>query len=192
MIDTFLSDLYGAGVIHDSEQADRSTKRLNITPETGAFLAILLQESRPSNILEVGTSNGYSTIWLARTCASIGSNLVSLDSEVDKTAQANENLTQVGLIDSVELITMDAGTYLKDVEDRSFDFIFLDAARSHYVEWWSDIQRVLDWGILVVDNAISHHQELHSFLELIRADPELDQVVLPIGKGQLVVTKIVA
>lgn len=187
MIDTFLSKLYESGVGHDSVQTDRSSKLLNITPETGAFLALLLQEVQPHRILEIGTSNGYSTIWLARASSSFGSKIVSLDSHIDKTKQARKNLTHVGLIDAVELITMDAGSYLKDASDRSFDFMFLDASRSNYVAWWPNIRRVLDWGILVVDNAVSHENEIRSFLKVTRSDPSLDQVVLPIGKGQLIV-----
>ena len=188
-IDTFLSTLYDFGAAHDSVQTDRLSKLLNITPETGAFLALLLQEFRPRRILEIGTSNGYSTIWLARASLSFTSTIVSIDSQIDKTELAKNNLTKVGLIDAVELICMDAGAYLKGVADRSFDFVFLDASRSNYDMWWLEIRRVLDWGMLVVDNAVSHEGEMHSFLKLIRSDPGLDQVVLPIGKGQLIVTK---
>ena len=188
MIDTFLSTLYESGIAHDSAQTDRSSKMLNITPETGAFLALLLQELLPRRILEIGTSNGYSTIWLARASTSFASRIISVDSQTDKTKRAKQNLIRVGLEDSVELITEDAGIYLKDVADRSFDFVFLDATRSNYVTWWPDIRRVLDWGILVVDNAVSHEDEMRSFLELIRSEPDFDQVVLPIGKGQLIVT----
>ena len=189
MIDTFLSTLYDSGVVHDSEQKDRSSKLLNITPETGVFLALLLKEAQPCRILEIGTSNGYSTIWLARAITTFSSSIVSLDSALHKTNLAMDNLTQVGLIDFVELITMDAGKYLKQSTDQSCDFVFLDASRGQYVEWWPDIKRVLDWGLLVVDNAISHEHEMHSFLQLIRSEPDLEQIVLPIGNGQLLVSK---
>ena len=152
-------------------------------------MELLLKEARPRRILEIGTSNGYSTIWLARASTAFESSIVSIDSLVDKTKQAEDNLTQVGLIHAVTLITVDAGTYLKEAKDRSFDFVFLDAYRSYYAEWWPDIRRVLDWGILVVDNAVSHEDEIRSFLNRIRSEPDLDQLVLPIGKGQLLVTK---
>ncbi|MBX2818406.1 MAG: class I SAM-dependent methyltransferase [Rhodothermaceae bacterium] len=188
MIDAFLKTLYETGVDHDSVQTDRSSKVLNITPETGAFLALLLQEAKPRSILEIGTSNGYSTIWLARARASFASNVVSVDALAEKTKLAKSNLTKVGLIDSVTLFTMDAGAYLKEADNQSFDFVFLDASRSDYVHWWRDLRRIMDWGILVVDNALSHKDEMHSFVSLIRSQPELDHVVLPIGKGQLIVT----
>ena len=189
MVDKFLSKLHEKGVAHDSLQADRSSKLLNITPETGAFLALLLQEARPRRILEIGTSNGYSTIWLARSSKSFGAKVVSVDSLIEKTKLANGNLAQVGLADAVELVTMDAGAYLTSVADRAFDFLFLDASRSNYVGWWPDIRRALDWGMLVVDNAVSHENEMRPFLNLIRTEADLDQVVLPVGKGQLIITR---
>jgi|GEM_PF-79952 len=188
VIDAFLSTIYGEGVKHDSVQTDRSSKLLNITPETGAFLALLLKEARPDSILEIGTSNGYSTIWLTRASTSFASNIVSVDSLVEKTALAKNNLTEVALIEAVELITMDAGDYLKEAGDQSFDFVFLDAHRSQYVSWWPDLRRVLNWGILVVDNALSHEDEMRPFLHLVRSEASLDQAILPIGKGQLIVT----
>ena len=174
---------------HDAVQSRRASKLLNITPETGAFLALLLEESQPRRILEIGTSNGYSTIWIARASRSFASSVVSLDALGDKTDLAKSNLARVGLAGTVELITMDAGAYLKETADQSFDFVFLDASRSRYVDWWPGIQRVLDWGILVVDNAVSHAAEMHPFLTLVRSEPDLDQAVLPIGKGQLIVTE---
>ena len=189
MIDAFLSTLYGSGVEHDAVQSERSSKLLNITPETGAFLALLLKEAKPRRILEIGTSNGYSTIWLARASASFASSFVSVDSLIEKTSLAKYNLAEVGLVDSVELITMDAGVYLKEAANQSFDFVFLDASRRHYVNWWPNLKRVLNWGILVVDNALSHEEEMRPVLNLIRSDIELDQVILPIGKGQLIVTR---
>ena len=188
VIDAFLSRLYDSGVEHDAVQSARSLKLLNITPETGAFLALLLKEAKPRRILEIGTSNGYSTIWLARASTSFASNVVSVDSLIEKTALAKNNLTEVGLIDSVELITMDAGDYLKEAGDQTFDFVFLDAHRSRYASWWSDLRRVLNWGILVVDNALSHKDEIRPFLKMVRSEASLDQVILPIGKGQMIVT----
>jgi len=186
--DALLERLYRRGVEQDAVQSDRSKMLFNITPATGQFLALLVSETRPTRILEIGTSNGYSTIWLARAALAFDARIVSLEKLPHKTTLAQGNLESAGFANIVDLVTIDAATYLADCDDRSFGFIFLDSSRAHYVDWWNDIRRILDWGMLVVDNAISHADELREFVDVIQSDPHLDHAVLPIGRGQLVVT----
>ena len=185
--DALLDRLYRTGVDHDAIQSDRASMFLNITPATGQFLALLIGEMQPARILEIGTSNGYSTIWLARAAAEFEGRIVSIDQLPYKSTLARENLAAAGLVDGVDLVTGDAGAYLASCDDRSFSFLFLDASRSHYTKWWYEIRRVIDWGILVVDNAISHADEMRDLIGLIRSDTHLNYSILPIGKGQLVV-----
>ncbi len=189
MIDDLLERLYREGTEHDSLAATRQQMRFNITPATGRFLDLLIQECRPQRILELGTSNGYSTIWIARAATKIGSRTESVDVQLHKSEQAKRNLESAGLSDAVTLHTSEGASFLSEAESDSFDFVFLDSDRGSYVDWWPDLMRVISFGILVVDNAVSHPHEMSEFRKQIDAAESLESVVLPIGKGQLVVRK---
>jgi predicted O-methyltransferase YrrM len=182
-----LDRLHQQGSAHDARQPDRSDKRLNITPETGRFLDLLIGEAQPRRIIEVGTSNGYSTIWIARAARRVGATFESIDIIPQKTAAAVENLAEAGLLEYVLLRTVAGTDYLSACPDQFADFVFLDSDRSQYVQWWPSLRRILKFGTLIVDNAISHADELADFQKLIAQHDGLDSIVLPIGKGQMLV-----
>ena len=186
-IDSLLERLYTDGLSHDAGDHERWNRCLNITPETGQFLDILVREAKPARILELGTSNGYSTIWLARAAKSVGTTIDTVDMLPSKTEAARQNLAEAGLLDVVTLHTATVDEFLASFDDQSADFIFLDSDRGQYVTWWPELLRVLKFGTLVVDNASSHPEEVAELRELIRERRNLDAVVLPIGKGELVV-----
>ncbi|MEZ5941589.1 MAG: class I SAM-dependent methyltransferase [Planctomycetaceae bacterium] len=186
-INLLLERLYTNGLAHDAGDHERWDRCLNITPETGQFLDILVRETKPTRILELGTSNGYSTIWLARAAKSVGATIDTVDMLPSKTEAARKNLAEAGLLEVVTLHTATVNEFLASFADQSVDFIFLDSDRSQYVTWWPDLLRVLNFGTLIVDNASSHPEEVAELRELIRQRGDLDAVVLPIGKGELVV-----
>ncbi len=187
MIDDFLERLYRDGVANDARAITRAEMMLNITPATGKFLEILVVDSKSKRVLEIGTSNGYSTIWLARAAKQNSATVVSLDHNANKIAAAQRNLESAGLSECVALHACDAGGFLSAAQTGSFDFLFLDSDRSQYEKWWPDLRRALRFGTLVADNALSHPHELTRFRDLVNSDPALESVVLPIGKGQWVV-----
>ena len=187
-VDQVLQRLHEEGVDHDAITHDRSKKMLNITPDTGEFLADLIAQKKPTRILELGTSNGYSTIWLARAAQQADASLTTVEYLPSKVGAAVKNINDASLGKVVDLRMLNIGKFLSAAKDNSFDFIFLDADRTHYRHWLSELTRVCDWGTLVVDNATDHEEELQSFVEAITGDSELQHDVAPIGKGQLVVT----
>jgi predicted O-methyltransferase YrrM len=188
-VDALLEELYAKGCEHDSGTAVRSKRMLNITPSTGRFLDLMVEECLPRRILEIGTSNGYSTIWLARVASRCGALVVSIDVSTDKIEAADRHLTAAGLRELVTLHAGDAGEYLRECLPESFDMIFLDCDRSRYCQWAPDLFRVIQFGTLIVDNATSHPDEMRDFRTCVDHEPSLESVVLPIGKGQLVVRK---
>lgn len=189
-LDELLERIYQDGVRNDSEQSSRSLKMLNITPSTGRFLELLIRDLRPKNILEVGTSNGYSTLWLARAAHDVGAKITSLDCSAAKHQLARANLVAGGFSDSlVTLVEGDAGEFLKRSPAGIFDFIFLDSDRSFYRSWASDLFRCLGSGLMVVDNATSHPAELTDFRAVVDTWPGCRWVVLPIGNGELLISK---
>lgn len=186
----FLKKLERQGVANDAAQTDRQAKMLNITEDTGRFLAILVQSTQAKAILEIGTSNGYSTIWLAEAAQATDGHVTTVELLAVKAEMARNNIAQAGLAAYVTIHTMDAAAYLAAMGSAVGQFIFLDAKRSEYCALWEDISRILKpGGLLVVDNAVSHRQELSQFQAMIEADPQYQTVLVPVGKGELVVFK---
>src|SRR5947207_15810814 len=107
-IRAFLTELYAAGQDNDSQQQERDKKMLNLEPETALFLNILIRSSRRTRLLEIGTSNGYSTIWLAWAASVTGGRVISIDRDAHKQALADANLRRVGLREVVEFACGDA------------------------------------------------------------------------------------
>jgi predicted O-methyltransferase YrrM len=186
----FAADLYAAGREHDARHADRLARRRNVEPETAEMLAVLVRATKARAILEIGTSNGYSTIWLADAAQATGATLTSLDVEPSRTALARENLARAGLEGAADLRTGDAAAVLRAAPDAALDLVFLDAERDAYVAYWPDLVRVLAvGGLLAVDNVVSHADQVRDFRALVDADDRVAQALVPIGAGVLLVVR---
>lgn len=189
----FLRELAAFGQEHDAQQTVKTQKMLNITPNTGCFLAILVQQGRARRVLEIGTSNGYSTIWLADAVRQTGGRVDTIELLPAKAALAQQNFQQAGVADWITLYEGEAGAVLCRQEAACYDLIFLDAKRTEYSRWWPELQRVLrPGGVLVVDNAVSHAAELADFQQMVASDARYLTVLLPLGKGEFVALKQLA
>jgi predicted O-methyltransferase YrrM len=187
---TFLDELYAHGRAHDEQREDRLQRLRNVEPETAELLGVLVRSLQATRVLEVGTSNGYSTIWLGDAAEAVGGTVLSIEIEADRTAQAASNLAEAGVADFVELRTQDAAEALASFADGAFDLIFLDAERTLYAGYWPDLIRALrPNGLLVVDNTLSHAKELVEFSELVYGAPGITSTVLTVGAGVLLVVK---
>jgi predicted O-methyltransferase YrrM len=160
-----------------------------IPPETGRFLALLAASAPPGRYLEIGTSGGYSTLWLALACRELGQRLTTFEVLEDKARLARETLRLARVEDVVELVTGDARELLRNYTGISF--CFLDAEKEHYLECYEAlIPNMVTGGLLAADNAISHQDILREFLDRALHDERVDALVVPIGKGELVCRKI--
>jgi predicted O-methyltransferase YrrM len=178
------AEMYAASHAHDEARADRLERFRNLEPPTAELLGVLVRGGRARHILELGTSNGYSTIWLADAAEATGARLLSVEIDPARTDLARENLRAAGLDGRVELRTEDAALTLARSKDVEWDFIFLDAERPAYPAYLGDLLRTLTpGGLLAIDNALSHEHELVEFTALIEAEPALTQTVLPVGAG---------
>ena len=181
-----LDRLYQEGLAHDAAEPDRLRRLRNLEPDAAALLWVTVRALRPRLLVEIGTSNGYSTLWLADAVAAGGGRLVSVDIDADLQARAAAHLAEAGLAGTVELVCGDAGDYLASLPDGAVDVLFLDAERTEYLGWWPHPLRVLrPGGLLAMDNVLSHPDEVADVRALLEADPTLATTVVDVGKGEL-------
>jgi predicted O-methyltransferase YrrM len=179
-----LEQLGVLGQTHDAIETERPRRMLNITPDTGQLLWILARSIDARAVLEIGTSNGYSTIWLADAIAERGGRVTTLERSAEKIEMATAQLAEAGLRESVDIVVGEAGDSLRAL-DGPFDLVFLDADRVSYLDYLPLIvERLRPGGLLVTDNVTSHPDEVVDFLAAIRADDRLASVTVPIGKGE--------
>lgn len=188
-----IGELERFGRHHDAAMADRDRRMLNITRDTGEFLGVLVRVSHAERILEIGTSNGYSTLWLADAAREMGGTVTTVELSEVKVALAAANFDRSGLAEVIAQVQGDAGPFLAGASAESYDLIFLDAERSEYSHWWPNLRRILcHGGVLVVDNATSHAAELAPLIALVGADARFRSCLVPIGNGELVATRSLA
>jgi predicted O-methyltransferase YrrM len=185
-----LDDLWQAGDENDARETARPLRMLNITPDTGRLLWILVRALRATRILEVGTSNAYSTIWLADGARATGGRVVTLERDPGKVRLARENLERAGVAEWVDLREGPAAETLAALPG-PFDLVFLDADRASYRTYLElAVPRLVPGGLLVADNVVSHRSELEDFLARVKAHPELMSVTVPVGKGEEIAFKL--
>ena len=185
-----LGELFRFGDDNDARETERSRRMLNITPDTGQLLWILIRSARATRILEIGTSNAYSTIWLADAARDTGGRVVTLEADPGKIALARENLRRAGRDDRVEIVAGRAAETLPTLAG-PFDFVFLDADRASYLTYLELVlPRVVAGGLIVADNVTSHPDELAAYLARVKSHPALFSVTVPIGKGEEISYKL--
>jgi predicted O-methyltransferase YrrM len=176
--------VFAAGRAYDAQQANRLDRLRNLEPETAELLGVLVRATAARRVLEIGTSNGYATLWLADAVEATGGRVQTLDLDPRRTEQARANLERAGLDGLVDLHTAGAAQALTEYADGSWDLIFLDAERPEYTGYWANLRRVLAPGAtLAIDNAISHPGELAGLRRMLDADPHLQSAIVPIGAG---------
>lgn len=178
-----LDELYEEGQRHDAREQDRSKKLLNLEPQSAQLLSILVRSSRSTRLLEIGTSNGYSTIWLAWATRAIGGHIISIDRAAHKQVLADANLRRAGLRDVVDLVCGDAAEVVANLPG-PFDFVFFDAdRRSAPAQLALLVPKLTPDALVLADNALSHPDEIAGYLAAVEALPHFEHMVVPIGKG---------
>ena len=174
----------------DRHDGTPNLKRLRQVPaETGMLLALLAAAAPRGPVVEIGTSAGYSALWLVLACQQRGDKLVTYELLPEKAELARETFARAKVEDRVELVNGDARSKLKDYDEIAF--CFLDAEKEMYAELYAlVVPRLLPGGLLVADNVISHRDELQDFVKTARKDKTVDAAVLPVGKGLLVCAKL--
>ncbi|MFH1372793.1 MAG: O-methyltransferase [bacterium] len=178
-----------------ADRIDGSSRKLRlrqVPPETGQFLALLAASAPAGNWIEIGTSAGYSTLWLSLAARAVGRRIITFEIDPSKAEMATETFRVAGVDDIVEMVFGDAREHL----DKSHDvadvaFCFLDAEKEIYQQCYDIVvPRLVNGGLLVADNAISHRRVLQPMLDRALDDDRVDALIVPIGRGELVCRKL--
>ena len=189
-LETLKAELERFGEANDAATNERPRRMLNITRDTGEFLAVLVRATGARRVLEIGTSNGYSTLWLAEAARATGGVITTVECSEYKVGLASVNFVRSGLSPFITLVHDDAGRLLQRGDQSAYDLIFLDSERVEYPGWWPHLRRVLrPGGLLVVDNAMSHVAQMAPFVALVKADPVFATSLVPVGNGEFLAVK---
>jgi caffeoyl-CoA O-methyltransferase len=171
----------------DADERERgvpSARRARqVTPATGRFLFSLVAPQTDCEVLEIGGSRGYSTIWLAAGVRYLGGRVLSLENDPQKIEAWRANIDEAGLGDWADLVEGDAFETLPAIDD-VFDLLFLDAEKDDYERLFAIARTKLEPAALVVaDNVLSHEETLGAYSKARQSDPALESVTVPLDRG---------
>jgi caffeoyl-CoA O-methyltransferase len=177
----------------DSRDREDGTPRMQrlrqIPPETGKFLALLAASAPRGGFIEIGTSAGYSSLWISLACQIRGAKLKTHEILESKIKLAKETIKSTNMKEFIELVEGDARKILYNYKDIAF--CFLDAEKEIYEECYDlVIPKMTKGGIFIADNAINHYETLKTMINKALNDPRVDAIIVPIGKGELLCRKI--
>jgi predicted O-methyltransferase YrrM len=167
----------------------KALRMRQIPPDTGRFLSILAAGAPPGQVIEVGTSAGYSGLWLSLACRQRGDRLTTFEVDLHKVRLARETVQQARVEDVVQVVQGDARDHLPGIQPLAFCFV--DCEKELYGEIYElAIPNLVSGGLFAADNALSHQAELSSFIGRALSDSRVDGLVVPVGKGVLLCRKI--
>jgi predicted O-methyltransferase YrrM len=156
---------------------------LNLEPDTARLVSLFVRSSRRERVLEIGTSDGYSTLWLAWSVRPHNGQVISIERDASKQELAEANLRRAGLHEVVELVLGDATEVVRGL-DGPFDCVFFDADRvSAPAQLRLLLPKLSHDLLLMADNALSHPDEIAGYLAALQALPDFERLVIPVGKG---------
>jgi predicted O-methyltransferase YrrM len=161
----------------------RERRARQVARTTGQFLFALVAPQTDCEVLEIGGSRGYSTIWVAAGVRHLGGRVLSLEHDPAKCEAWRRNVAEAGLEDTADLIEGDAFETLPAIDD-VFDLVFLDAEKEQYEELFALAREKLEPGALVVaDNVLSHGETLGAYSRARQSDPTLESMTVPLDRG---------
>ena len=165
----------------------------NISHQTAEFISMLIKISKVKNVLEIGTSNGYSTLWIADALkdSNTGGHLTTIEFYEKRQSIARENIENCNLSDYV---TFKQGRALEIIPELDFvpDMVFIDANKAEYIQYFDLLKDKLPAGaIILADNVVSHAAKVADFLETIKNDTRYQSQVLDLPAGLLMALKLV-
>lgn len=177
----------------ESKDAADDTARFErlrqIPPETGHLLALIAASAPSGAFIEIGTSGGYSGLWISLACRALGRGLTTFEIAEAKVALATETFRKAGVDDIVSIVPGDVREQLAGQSDVAF--CFLDVEKDLYQECYDAVlPNMVSGGLLVADNTISHAGDLAEFLDRAEGDERVDTMIVPVGNGVLLVRRV--
>ena len=161
----------------------REQRARQVARTTGQFLFAYVAPQTDCEVLEIGGSRGYSTIWLAAGVRNLGGRVLSLENDPAKIEAWRSNIDEAGLSDWAELVEGDAFETLRRIDD-VFDVVFLDAEKEQYEALFAEARTKLEPGAVVIaDNVRSHADPLAAYSKARQSDPLLESVTVPLDRG---------
>jgi predicted O-methyltransferase YrrM len=162
----------------------------NIDPNAGQVLQALIHAQKPKEILEIGTSNGYSAILMGKIASQYGGKITTIEFFEERAQLATENIANEKLSETITILPGDAMEILPRLvaEKKKYQFIFLDANKEEYVLYFKNAMQMIEpRGIIVADNTISHAKKLTEFFTAVQEEPRAHVLELSIGTGLFVI-----
>jgi predicted O-methyltransferase YrrM len=159
---------------------------ISICPDTGTLLNVLIKGARSRTIVELGTSYGHSTVFLAEAARACDGHVVSIDVSAEKQRYAREQLAEAGLDPVVEFVTGDAREVLSAMPG-PLDFVLIDLWKDLYVPCFDlAYPKLADGAFVVADNILFpdlFRAEMNAYRRHVRDQPGIESVLLPVGSG---------
>jgi caffeoyl-CoA O-methyltransferase len=176
-----LERLYTEDAAQRAAGLPSSQRTRNLERDTGRWLALLARATDAREVLEIGSSNGVSTIWLAAAAQHNGGRVTGTEILRERAADANRNLADAGLDAVARVVAGDARATVANVPG-PFDIVFIDAEKDDYVDHFQAVaDRVGPGGLILADNVISH--DLSEYQAMLRSRSDVETVTIPIGRG---------
>ncbi len=170
------------------DDTPRMERLRQIPAEAGRFLALLLASAPDGSVIEIGTSAGYSTLWLALAARASGRHIITFEILPEKVELAQATFAAAGVGDVVTLVQGDARQTLPDTKDVAF--CFLDAEKEVYGDCYElVVPNMVPGGLLAADNAINHRATLRPMIDRALVDERVDAMVATVGNGLLLARK---
>jgi predicted O-methyltransferase YrrM len=181
LVAAVLEQLYAEDAAQRAAGLPSSQRTRNVERETGHWLALIVRTMNAPQVLEIGSSNGVSTIWLAAAARQNGGRVTGTEILPDRAMEANGNLAAAGLDAVARVVAGDARTTVTGLPG-SFDVVFIDAEKDDYVDHLEAVvDRVRIGGLILADNVISH--DVSAYQAAVRARGDLETVTIPINRG---------
>jgi predicted O-methyltransferase YrrM len=176
-----LDRLYAEDAAQRAAGLPSSQRTRNLERETGKWLELLARATTAREMLEIGSSNGVSTIWLATAARANGGRVIGTEIIAERADEANHNLAEAGLGEVARVIAGKASETVSGL-DGPFDLVFIDAEKDDYVDhFMAVIGKVRPGGLVLADNVISH--DISGYQAMVRERADVETVTVPIGRG---------
>ena len=171
---------YKQQLLEFKHQKNKINRLWNITEQTAQLLYMFIKTKQPKNILEIGTSNGYSTFWISLAIDKLEANIDTIEVDRSRFKQAQKNLSGIKNI----ILHFGKAEQIIPELDKKFDFVFIDANKVDYIKYIKLLMNKLNnKAIIIADNVISHKDSLQEYLDYINSVPAFESMLLNIDSG---------